>query len=138
MRFLPVASGDGSDEGDAGLGGVVRTSGRDCPGVTAGFRQLPGAVPPSLAPGNDATLRRSGRGPVRAPVPGCFTGHDDHINPDRPENATDPKMRPRRSREPPTAPKPPRPRNPDGPEPPTAPNPRRPRSPDRAENTKAR
>src|SRR6202453_2770908 len=32
MRFLPVTSGDGSDEGDAGLEGAVRTGGRGWPG----------------------------------------------------------------------------------------------------------
>src|ERR1700678_541629 len=82
MGFLPVASGDGSDEGDAGLGGAVRTSGRgrpgrppgsgDCRGVTGGLRRLPGrhrrapatagAAPPGIAPGNDATPGRSEEG----------------------------------------------------------------------------
>ena len=76
MGFLPVASGDGSDEGGAGLGGTVRTSGRGCPGVTAG-----------PAPGNNAIPGRSGDGTVRVPVPGCFTGHGDHISPNRLERA---------------------------------------------------
>src|SRR5271156_2139176 len=82
-------------------------------GVTAGLRRLPGASPPGPAPGNDATPGCSGRG-SGAPVPGCFTGHDDHSNPDHPET--------------PTALNPARPQ-PDRPETPTTPTTPKPRLP---------
>src|SRR5271163_4906188 len=81
---------------NAGLGGAVRTSGRGCPGGTAG----PGGCPERdrRAPSRETTQLLDAAGGDRARrVPGCFTGHEDHINPDRPEVPTVPKLRPPRN-----------------------------------------